>query len=203
MGLINEWTLNNTLNDSVQCNDLTLITGASFVMESTSPPSYSGYIPGSGYFQAPNDVYFSGDFTVTAYVLVNSVRNWSRVLDFANPGPTDEVQFDLSNYNSGRPVFAVSNGSQLINLNSASQQLTIGAWTHMAGVLTGTSASLYLNGTLSVQTTQFVPNNIIRTQNFIGKSNFGSDELADAKFRNIRIYNKALTLSQLITDMNT
>ena len=85
MGLINEWTLNNTLEDSVQCNDLTIYTGASFIMESTNPPLYSGYVPSTGYFQAPNDVYFSGDLTITAYVLVKSIRKWSRVLDFANP----------------------------------------------------------------------------------------------------------------------
>jgi hypothetical protein len=201
MGLINEWTLNNTLEDSVQCNDLTIYSGASFIMESTNPPLYSGYVPSTGYFQAPNDVYFSGDLTITAYVLVKSIRKWSRVLDFANPGPVDDVQLDLSNLNTGYPVFGVSSGSQIINLNPASQSINLNVWTHLAAVLNGTSAYLYLNGTLGVQTTQYVPKNIVRTQNYIRKSNYANDELANAKFRNVRIYNRALTLAQIFNDM--
>ena len=203
MGLINEWTLNNTLNDSVQCNDLTLYPNASFVMESSNPPLYSGDVPGSGYFKAPKDVYFWGGFTVTAIVFVKSIRNWSRVLDFANSGPNDIVQLDLSNYNSGRPMFLISNGSQIINSNAVCGIIALNVWTHMTGVLNGTSSYLYLNGTLCSQSTQFVPKNIIRKQNYIGKSNYANDELANAKFRNIRIYNKPLTPSQIINDMKT
>jgi hypothetical protein len=37
-----------------------------------------------GYLQAPSGVYFSGDFTVTAWIYLKSYKSSSRLIDFGN-----------------------------------------------------------------------------------------------------------------------
>lgn len=201
-GLINEWTFNNTLLDSVQCNDLTMYPNASFLQVSTNPPVYSGYVPASGYFAAPSDVYFNGDFTVTSLVNVLSVRTWSRLIDFGNGPERDSVQIDLSVGTSGFPTIGVFNYSRYPPLQQASQPMPLNKWVHIASVLNGTWASLYLNGTLCLYVDQFTSaRGLVRSNNYIGKSNW-ADELANATYRNLRIYNRALSNQEILNDMN-
>jgi hypothetical protein len=80
-GLIDQWTLNNTLLDSVRCNELAQYTNATFSLESGLPIIYSGTLQSNGYFSAPSDIYFTGDFTITALVNVISTQNWARLID--------------------------------------------------------------------------------------------------------------------------
>jgi hypothetical protein len=186
---------------------LTSYTGASFVPESNSPLIYSGLLQSSGYYSAPSDVYFSGDFTITAFVKVISTQNWARILDFGNyDGNTnnDNIIFALSSYNSGQPLVRVYNLANFDAMNNPSSiALLTSKWTHIAGILRGNNISIYLNCTLTnSETITLLPQNVVRTNNYIGRSNWASDDYANAKFRNVRIYNRALSQSELIADFN-
>lgn len=200
-GLINEWTFNNTLLDSVQCNDLVIYPNASFTQISTSPSIFVGDVPVSGYFSAPPDIYFDGDFTVTSLVNVRSIQRWSRLIDFGNGAERDNIQLDFSVWTSGYPTIGVFNYNQYPPLPTASQPMPLNEWIHVAGVLNGSLVSLYLNGTDCLNVNQTTARGLIRTKNFIGRSNWSGDELANATYRNLRIYNRALTAQEIAQDM--
>ena len=47
----------------------------------------------NGYLKAPLGIYFQDDFTIIAWVKVNSARFQSRILDFGNGGWADNIEF--------------------------------------------------------------------------------------------------------------
>ena len=186
---------------------MTSYTGASFVPESTSPRIYSGKLQSNGYYSAPSDVYFTGDFTITAFVNVISTQAWARLIDFGNydgNDNNDNIIFTLSSYNSGQPLVRVYNGINYDAMNNpSSTALVTSKWTHIAGILQGNNISVFLNCTMThSETITLLPKNVVRTNNYIGQSNWGSDDYANAKFRNVRIYNRALSQSELRNDFN-
>ena len=187
--------------DSVRCNDLTLNTGASFYQESSSPPTYSGLIPSSGYFSAPSDVYFNGDFTITGLVYVLSTQYWARLIDFSTASSgVDNIVVTLSKDYTGQPRLVVFNNGNYGLLDS-SKAIPTNTWTHIAAVLNGNNASLYLNCSMTDSTIEsYTARNVVRSYNYIGKSNWGSDSLANARFRNVRIYNRGLSQSEIVAD---
>lgn len=52
-----------------------------------------------------------------------------------------------------------------------------------------------MNGTNVASGDSLRPNNIIRTRNYIVKSNWKNNDLAKAFIKNLRIYNRALSKS--------
>lgn len=75
-GLINEWTLNNTLKDSIQCADLTSYNTSFFHEGSSNYNSVEFFNNHASYLQAPPGVYFNGDFTITGWVNVYSIGDF-------------------------------------------------------------------------------------------------------------------------------
>jgi hypothetical protein len=182
---------------------LTQYTNASFSLESSSPIIYSGKLQSNGYFSAPSDVYFIGDFTITALVNVISTKYYSRLIDFGNGGGYDNILLALSFYDYGEPLVRVYKDMDYDAMSGASSQaLVVSQWTHVASILQGNNISVYLNCTLThSEPITFLPRDVVRTSNLIGKSNW-FDVNANAKFRNLRIYNRALSQSELRTDFN-
>jgi arabinan endo-1,5-alpha-L-arabinosidase len=176
---------------------------ASLSQDATNPAEYSGYMPLSGYFTAPPDVYFNGNFTITAYVYLYAVENWARLLDFANGAPMDNVQFVLSSGTSGYPQLDVFRGTEYPALKSATSKIKLNDWVHLAVTMNGTTAAYYLNGTLCGTVVMLQPADVIRKSNLIGMSNWAGNSLPNAKFRNLRIYNKGITQSAVVEDMNS
>ena len=178
-------------------------TNATFSLESSSPIIYSGKLQSNGYFSAPSDVYFNGDFTITALVNVISTQKWARLIDFG-VNKTDSIFLSLSSYLTGDPTVHVYNSTNYDAMKNASTTaLVVSKWTHVAGILRGNNISIYLNCTLT--NSEFIttlPRNVVRTSNYIGRSNWASDSYANAKFRNLRIYNRALSSSELLSDFN-
>ena len=189
---------------------MTSFPGASFVQESSSPRIYSGLLDGwYGYYSAPPDVYFSGDFTITAFVNVVSITNWARLIDFGNFDfysyvNTDSILFALSSFSSGQPLLRVYNGISFNAMNNpSSNALSTSVWTHVAGILRGNNISIYLNCIMTnSETITLLPQKVVRNFNYIGRSNWQYDDYANAKFRNVRIYNRALSATELRTDFN-
>jgi hypothetical protein len=158
----------------------------------------------NGYYLAPPDVYFNGDFTITAFVNVIITTNWGRIIDFGNGQGNDNIILSLSSGATGQPILEAFESNFYDGFyQSSSVSLSTSSWTHVAGILKGTNSSLYLNCTLTnTKSITASPQNVVRTNNYIGRSNWASDSYANAKFRNLRIYNRALCQSELRTDFN-
>ena len=67
--------------------------------------------------------------------------------------------------------------------------------------LNGTLASFYMNGTLTAQSSMLVPNNVMRSPNYIGKSHWGDGNL-NAHLDDLRFYNRSITLSEIFQLLN-
>lgn len=149
------------------------------------------------YVSAPAGVYFSGDFTIECWVYPKSFPNWARIIDFGNGAGSDNVLLAYTYGTSGAPGFYVE-GSQF----QANQSLPLNQWSHIAATLSGNTATIYINGTAAGTATFPTPVNIIRNNCYIGKSNWG-DPNANAVFDELRIWNTALSPTQIQASMNT
>ena len=150
------------------------------------------------YAYLPPATYFSGDFTIECWVKPTAYTNWSRVIDFGNGAGSNNVLLGTSVGTSGKPGFYVG-GAQF----EATSQLPLNQWTHIAATLSGTTATIYINGVASGTTSFPVPANVIRNNNYIGRSNWGwGDPAPDASFDELRIWSVAKTGSEIQASMN-
>ena len=149
------------------------------------------------YASLPPATYFSGDFTIECWVYLTDHTNWSRVIDFGN-GTSDNVLFATSFGTSGKPGLHIS-GTEL----EANEQISLNQWSHLAVTLSGTTATIYINGIASGTANFPIPPNVIRNDNYIGRSNWGwGDPAPDASLDDLRIWNVAKTPSQIQAAMN-
>jgi hypothetical protein len=73
-------------------------------------------------------------------------------------------------------------------------------WYFISFVLSGTTGFVYVNGNQLGTGTLHVPNNIIRTSNFIGKSNWVTQLNADAIYDEFKIYQGALSSNKIMNE---
>ena len=140
------------------------------------------------------------NFTIEAWVKLNSTANWNRILDFGNNtttymfltpqnGSTSKVRFAITTSGGG--------GEQQINGLSA---LSAGAWYHVAVTLSGNTGILYVNGaavgTNSAMT--LTPSSLGNTaNNYIGRSQYSADPYLNDVIDEFRIYSVALSASEI------
>jgi len=151
-----------------------------------------------GYLQVPTGVYFSGDFTFTAWIYLKSYQSWSRIFDFGNGAGSDSIYLSMIGTTSKMEAciykgssYSLINPPSVINRNN---------WYFISYVLSGTTGFIYLNGNQVATSTLNVPNNIIRTLNYIGKNNWAGNPFADAIYDEFKIYQGALSSVEIMNE---
>ena len=151
-----------------------------------------------GYYEAPAGVYFKGDLTISVWIRLRVQVTWAKIVDFGNGDGVENVLVSASYQAGGFPapeIFNINIGQTLIT----SKPLTIGAWTHLVFTLSGTHGSFYMNGTLTASQNNInVPNNVIRSPNYIGKSHWAADGNLNADLDDLRFYNRSITPSEIL-----
>lgn len=138
-----------------------------------------------------------GDFTVAAWVNLNSVGVWSRVFDIGN-GTANAIFLTTKNSN-GVVQFAIKANSNEQDINGTAP-LPTGGWHRVAVTLAGNVGTIYVDGVAVATNTNITlkPLNMgTATQCYIGKSQFSSDPYLDGSVDEFRIYNAALSASQV------
>jgi hypothetical protein len=189
----------DSLNDVVGGANLFGGSYNSYAPDRFNTPNSAIYF-NQGYLQAPEGVYFSGDFTVTAWIHLKSYRYFSSIIEFSNGIYSDNVDLlmyksdpYLSAYvyqGSSEKYFEASLSPIIINLNQ---------WYFVAYVLSGKTGYIYVNGNQIANGTLNIPNNVIRKYNYIGGTIWTFNSNADAIYDEIKIYNLALS-SSIIMD---
>jgi hypothetical protein len=185
----------SSLNDTIGGANL-IGSGYSFTFDMFCNSNSAIYVNRS-YLQAPSGVYFSGDFTMIAWIYLKSYQLNSSIIDFGNRNHTDNIMLALGisdwflqaklHYNSSA-VSELQIGSAILNLNQ---------WYHISYVLGGTTHSIYVNGIQVVNgTTVYVPRNVNRSTNYIGAGN-------DVVIGELKIYQIALSTAQIFSDFTT
>ncbi len=153
----------------------------------------------NGYISAPSGVYFNeGNFTVNAWINKKSNKTWSRLFDFGNGPANSNVLLALTNGTSGKPTGEIYNGtSSPGQATSPSATILNNQWAMLTFTLQGTAGRIYINGNLVAQDVLTHPDSIIRTLNYIGRSNWAVDGYADATFDDFRLYNRVLNTKEI------
>lgn len=153
----------------------------------------------NGYIDAPDAVYFNGgDFTVSAWVREFSYKSWSRLFDFGNGQANNNVLLALSQGTNGRPQGEVYlNTTSGGTAASGATTIPLNAWTHIVFTYTSGTGRVYRNNAQIASGTITAPQNILRTLNYIARSNWSGDAYADAAFDDFRIYDRALTSMEI------
>jgi hypothetical protein len=149
------------------------------------------------YVSVPAGVYFSGDFTIECWVYPKDFANWARIIDFGNGAGNHNVLLSYTYGTTGAPGFYVE-GAQF----QANQTIPLNQWSHIAATLSGTTATIYINGVVAGTATFPQPVNVTRNNCYIGKSNWG-DPNPNAVFDEVRIWNTAKTPAEIQSSMNT
>ena len=197
--MINYWSFTNNVKDSIGTAHLYNGTNASLTYDRFGYDN-SALRLNSGYYCVPSGVYFNGPFTTSVWVNVKSTGWSARVFDFGlNGWNSDNIVFSLFRDNSLTSFFEIYFQSLLYNWKSlnSNTDIVLNEWIHLAVTFDGSQASFYYNGKSSGSSAQYQPRNLIRSTNYIGKSNWPQDELANAVFDELRIYNRVLTQSEI------
>ncbi len=190
-------------------------TSGNSVADSVGGPIWNGTLPGGGtftsgqltlasassqYVQLPAGIVGTlSNFTIIAWVRLNSTANWNRIFDFGS-GTTTNLFLTPQNGADGHVRFAITtNGGgseQQINCTST---MSTGAWYQVAVTLNGNTGILYLNG-LPVGTNNAMtlrPSSLGGTaNNFLGRSQY-PDPYLDGAIDEFRIYDTALSSTEM------
>jgi hypothetical protein len=192
------WKFMKTTRDWCYC--LAVFVAVSFGMAAPARAQSAAYAVNFNgvdqFLQVPSGVWFNGDFTVEGWVFVRNYNAWSRLLDFANGQDNGNVYLALSFGASGFPAMGVftNTGTPVI---VATNMLPLNQWVHLAVTASGTNGTIYINEVPAVSGVINVAPNVVRTNNYFGRSNYAADQYADAIFDEIRIWNYARPLADI------
>jgi hypothetical protein len=187
----------NSLLEVIKGANLFNGSNYSYVPDRFCSPNSAIYF-NKGYLQVPSGVYFSVNFTFTAWIYFKSYQSWSRIIDFGNGQNSDNVGLTLLGATSQISGFAFKGSNlSIITTLSPSIVINLNQWYFVTFVLNSTTGYIYVNGNQIANGTLYVPNNIIRTSNYIGKSNMENPN-ADAIYDEIQIYRGGLSLKEIM-----
>lgn len=204
-GLVHAYPFNEgsgtVAHDIIGYQDGILMSGANW----TTSGKYGDAVIFDGnddYVDLPDDI-VNGltDFSISAWVYLNNATDtWSRIFDF---GTGTGVNMFLTPRNGATNVirFAITTtgntGEQIIN---GSAFLSVNTWHQVVVTLSGNTGTLYVNGS-SVGTNNSMtlnPSSLGNTnQNYISESQYTADPSLDGRIDEFRIYNRALSSSEI------
>ncbi len=157
-----------------------------------------------GYATLPTGIVSTlSDFTISAWVYINTLSMWSRVFDFGTGTNVNMFLTPLSG--SGAVRFAITtsggNGEQRIN---GTLPLATGVWQSVAVTLSGKTGTLYVNG-IAVGTNISMtlhPSSLgSTTLNYLGKSQY-ADPAFLGSIDDFRIIGRALSAAEIAQFIN-
>ena len=121
--------------------------------------------------------------------------NYARLFEIGNGEQADNVYLAVLTGDLDVTVWLGSTPDEVISI-----PITENTWRHVAWTLgTDNTWILYFNGVIVwTKTGRSYPNAIIRTKNYIGKSDFASDAYFNGAIDDFRYYNRLLSPSEVL-----
>ncbi len=188
---LGQWDMNGTVTDSAKTNHGTAIGNPAYTAGKIGQAIDLDGI--DDYVSLPSAALRAKDLTIATWVRWDGGNNWQRIFDFG----TGTFQHIFLTPRSGGGTMrlvlkdAVNGTDAETRIDTAA--LPTGQWVHVAAVLKGDIATLYVNGRPvgSNFNTTINPIDFLPTQNYIGKSQY-PDPLFNGRVDDFRIYNHAL-----------
>ena len=198
--LVNQWTFNQNVYDSITSLSLSSPYNIQFVADRLGAINSAVY-SNAGNLLAPTANYFYGDLSVTAWVYVISAVSNSVLLSCATSSLRQDDVVVAFNGGRGKPYFTVyntgSNSAAFLNtVNTLSKK-----WTHYAVTLTGNVGQVYFDGVSQIKSTMATPRNISRTNCYIGGLS-DTTVPSNAYIDDLMFFKYALSTSEILTVMN-
>jgi hypothetical protein len=140
-----------------------------------------------------NSLDLNNAMTLEAWVFPTTLGGWREVIC-----KVDDIYYLMGSSDTTTPAVRVNFGASMRGPAS----LALNTWTHLAGTYDGATLRLYVNG---VQVASQARSGLIPAST--GALTFGGDALYGQYFAGrideVRIYNRALSVLELASDMNT
>jgi len=177
--------------DVTNSYNATLVNGATIASDSDSRVSGQGYLKltstSSQYLTLPAFTTGTNGLTFSFWFRSTSTQTWGRVFDFGNGAPSNNIivsvndnnlTFSLPGYNNYTTIYVNDN-----------------VWRHIVWILTNSDWKIYVNGILHTTYTTNIayPQNISRTLNYLGRSNWSADPYFNGGISDFRFYNRAVS----------
>jgi hypothetical protein len=195
------YPFNSNSNDESGNNHHANVLGAVLTADKDGNLNSAYYFDGVDDYIDLGDWENGGPMSFTFWARWDAFNNYSRIIDLGNGASSNNII--ISNYqtNSGLFFSTYNSGEKsLITTNTITQY----QWDFYAatfdinGVMT-----VYKNGNqINQRTNGISPVKIIRTSQFIGKSNFSQDGYFNGSIDELRIYNSALTNGEILNLYN-
>ncbi|NQU25161.1 MAG: hypothetical protein HQ567_28065, partial [Candidatus Nealsonbacteria bacterium] len=196
-------TYNGTLME-----EATITTDPAKVMVGTGALDL-GYVGAQdgGYVDLPDGFDdFTGGITVSAWVLRESRTNWGRVMDFGNtpPGGVDGDNILMAQAGvSDNLLFgihgAIPAGTEDGNMEVGGA-LGLNRWQHLVATIDDShNGKMYVDGVEVLSEIVALPDDVVRTANYIGESGWAVDDFFDGVIDDMYVYDRALTAAEVGT----
>ncbi len=137
------------------------------------------------------------DFTISTWIKLDTISNWTRVFDFGKSTST-YMFLTPQNGNSGTYRFGIKNEGTEERINTTVTP-TVDVWTHIVVTLDGAVGIMYIDGVeVGRNDAMTITPSILgtTTNNYIGKSQW-PDPYFDGTIDEFTIYNRALSSSEI------
>ena len=191
------------MKDIIRGKDMSQGNLTSFIMDRFGCESSALALNG-GWTQVPQGVYFNTpEFTIAVWVYPSNVGSWSRILDFGNTY-SDNIVLALSSATSLKPCLQIFSGTSQIVLATSAQALNLEQWSFLVATFNGINSRIYINGQLTVDlnVSYTLPTNVVRSNCYIGQSNWPGDLYSSSHLEDLRIYNKSLNQAEVLDLMS-
>jgi hypothetical protein len=141
------------------------------------------------------------DFTISAWVKLDGTSSNTRIFDFGSD-TSKYMELCPKSGSTGFMRFEAVTGGAVERIDTT-YTFPAGTWTHVALTLSGSTGTLYVNGT-AVGSNAVMSINPSRlgldtTQNYIGKSQWSNDPYLNGSVDDFRVYNHALSAAAIAT----
>ncbi len=193
--LVAHWTMDETLTDATpnQRHAAAALPTLLFDDEHRQGTK-SLHLRSNQYVQLPPTIVQGDELTVSLWVLPEAATSWQRIFDFGYD--TDHYLF-LTHTNGSKMRLAIKNGGSEQTLDAT--RLTLRQWHHVAVTMKPGHTAIYIDGQLAAQTDAITisPADVKPVVNYLGRSQFNADPYFSGYLDDVRIYNRALTASDI------
>ena len=151
-----------------------------FITEN-APAGYSVYFDGSGdyltYPPGAGVAFGTGDFTVEFFIYPTASISQVYLMDARNSSQTSSWAIGFNLNNTGAGQFTFFNGVAATAYNESSQSCVLNQWNHCVVVRSGTTFSMYTNGTRVYTTTNSTNFSSSQTTSYIARGYATGSEL--------------------------
>jgi RHS repeat-associated protein len=141
-------------------------------------------------------------FTLEAWVDPTESRQWAAIIAKTNPTSYGYALYD-GGETSGRPEGFITNHNWTESYAEASKSTPLNAWTHLALTSDGVHIRIYVNGELIQERAAIKVKAGIGDLKIGGTEAFGGLEYFTGKIDEVRVYNRALSVTEIRADRRT